>query len=335
MNILVTGGAGYIGSHAVKRLLDEKHKVAVIDNLSRGHIEAIDCRADFYRAKLSETDKLLRILLQHRIECVMHFAGLTYVGESVRRPLDYYRNNVSGAISLLDAMDAAHVKQLVFSSTAAVFGEPKEVPIHCFVARDPINPYGRSKYFIEEILHNYSTSDRRFTFAVLRYFNVAGAAFDGSIGEDHKPETHLIPSLLLSALLSKQPRAQIFGIDYPTPDGTCIRDYVHVEDLITAHILAMESLKSGETQQYNIGIGRGYSVREVIDAVQRITGVAFEIEELPRRPGDPSVLYANSDRIKRDLNWSPKYGLDAMITTAWNWFQNHPNGYIPDTHASG
>jgi len=327
MNILVAGGAGYIGSHAVRQLLDAGHRVAVVDNLFRGHGRAIDRRAAFYEVDVADTTALTEILQEHGIDGVMHFAALTYVGESVADPLAYYDNNTAGTIRLLKAMRIAGVRRLVFSSTAAVYGEPESVPIVETMPTRPINPYGWSKWCIEQVLRDCGAADPEFAFAALRYFNVAGSAADGSLGEDHSPETHLIPVLLLTALGQRE-KVTVFGTDYPTPDGTCIRDYIHVEDLCAAHVAVMEALQPGDARFYNLGIGRGYSVREVIEAVRRVSGVDFLVEYGPRRPGDPAVLFANADKIGRELGWAARYAdLDAIVETAWRWFRNHPRGY--------
>jgi UDP-glucose-4-epimerase GalE len=327
MNVMVAGGAGYIGSHAVKQLLDAGHRVLAVDNLFRGHRQAVDPRAVFQKIDLAETDALADLLTKHAIGCVMHFAALTYVGESVADPLAYYDNNTAGTISLLKAMKRAGVKRLVFSSTAATYGEPETTPIVETMPQRPINPYGWSKWCIERVLRDYTAADPAFAFVALRYFNVAGAAADGSLGEDHDPETHLVPALLLTAL-GRRDKATVFGTDYPTPDGTCIRDYVHVEDLCAAHVVAINALKPGDMRFYNLGIGRGYSVKEVLDSVRRITGVAFPVEYGPRRPGDPAILYANADKIHHELGWSAGYvEIDPIVATAWRWFEKHPRGY--------
>jgi UDP-glucose 4-epimerase len=327
MNVMVAGGAGYIGSHAVKQLLEAGHNVVAVDNLFRGHGQAVDRHAAFHEVDMAETNTLVSILAEHSVNCVMHFAALAYVGESVTDPVSYYDNNTAGTISLLKAMKTVGVKRLVFSSTAATYGEPETTPIVETMRQLPINPYGWSKWCVERILRDYTAADPSFSFAALRYFNVAGSAADGSLGEDHTPETHLIPALLLT-VLGQRDKATVFGTDYPTPDGTCIRDYVHVEDLCAAHIVTMEALKPGDMRFYNLGIGRGYSVKEVLDSVRRVTGVDFPIEYGPRRPGDPAVLFANADKIRRELGWSAGYvDLDVIVATAWNWFKDHPHGY--------
>ena len=327
MNVLVAGGAGYIGSHAVKQLLEAGHRVVAVDNLCRGHAAAVDRRAVFLKIDLLDTSALAEALAKHAIDCVMHFAALTYVGESVTEPLAYYENNTAGTISLLKAMRTAGVKRLVFSSTSAVYGEPETTPIVETIRQEPISPYGWSKWCVERVLRDYAAANPDFAFASLRYFNVAGAAADGSLGEDHDPETHLIPLLLLAAL-GKRGKVTVFGTDYPTPDGTCIRDYIHVEDLCAAHLVAMHGLKPGDARFYNLGIGKGYSVKEVVESARRMSGIDIPIEYGPRRPGDPAILFANAEKIRRELGWSARYTeIDPIVATAWNWFKNHPAGY--------
>jgi UDP-glucose 4-epimerase len=347
MNILVTGGAGYIGSHAVQRLLRDGHTVVAIDNLYRGHAEAIEAlragsggRLHFSRADIGDRPFVETLLRQHKIDTVMHFAALAYVGESVTEPLRYYRNNTAGALALIEACAAAGVGRMVFSSTCATYGEPPEqyIPIPETCPQSPINPYGRSKLHVEHMLFDYAgsgagasgTGQRSvppFAFAALRYFNVAGSDRTGTIGEHHEPETHLIP-VILQAILGQRESVTIFGTDYPTPDGTCIRDYIHVEDLIDAHVAVMAALKPGDTRTYNLGIGQGYSVRQIIDAARRVTGKDLKVNEGPRRPGDPPRLFANPAKIKGELGWSASItDLDEIIASAWAWFQKHPRGY--------
>lgn len=327
MNIMVTGGAGYIGSHAVKRLIEGGHRVVVVDNLFRGHREAVHRNAAFEELDLRQTEALANAMTHHRVECVMHFAALAYVGESVTEPLRYYDNNTSGSISLLQAMNTAGINRLVFSSTCATYGQPDRMPITEDMPQKPINPYGWSKLFVERVLLDYAAANGDFAFAALRYFNVAGCADDGTLGEDHEPETHLIP-VLLNAAMGKVPKVTVFGEDYPTPDGTCIRDYIHVQDLVDAHAVVMEALKPGDQRFYNLGIGQGQTVRQVIDAAKRVTGVDFKVEVGPRRPGDPPMLYANADKIRNELGWQAKItDINRITETAWRWFRNHPNGY--------
>ncbi len=281
MNVLVTGGAGYIGSHAVKRLLEGGHRVVVLDNFFRGHREAVPKHVPIEELDLRQTEAIANALTFHKIDCVMHFAALAYVGESVTQPLRYYDNNTHGTISLLTAMDTAGVRKLIFSSTCATYGQPEKMPITEDTPQSPINPYGWSKLFVERILIDYAASNREFAFVALRYFNVAGLAPDGTLGEDHKPESHIVP-LLIWAAMGKIPQFNIYGDDYATPDGTCIRDYIHVADLADAHAVAMDSLKPGDTRFYNLGIGRGYSVKQLVDAAKRVTGVDFKVKVGPR-----------------------------------------------------
>jgi UDP-glucose 4-epimerase len=327
MNVMVAGGAGYIGSHAVKLLIEAGHRVVVADNLFRGHREAVHPAAAFFQVDLAQTQVLRGLLTDHRIDCVMHFAALAYVGESVTDPLTYYDNNTAGTISLLKAIKAAGVRRLVFSSTCATYGEPPSTPIVETMPQQPINPYGWSKLCVERVLRDYGAAEPDFAFASLRYFNVAGAAADGSLGEDHRPESHLIPLVLLAAL-GKREKITVFGDDYPTPDGTCVRDYIHVEDLCDAHLAAMQALQAGDARFYNLGIGRGYSVREVIHAAERVVGQRIPVEYGPRRPGDPAVLFADAEKIHRELGWSARYKeIEPIVATAWNWLRKHPDGY--------
>jgi UDP-glucose-4-epimerase GalE len=327
MKVLVTGGAGYIGSHAVKQLRKRGHQVTVLDNLSRGHRESVPSEVPFYQLDLRETSAVATLLAAEGIECVMHFAALTYVGESVEHPLRYYDNNTYGTLSLLSAMQQSGVERLVFSSTCATYGEPTAVPITEQEKQSPINPYGWSKLFVERILADHSRAQPQFGYCALRYFNVAGSAADGSIGEDHDPETHLIP-VVLQAALGLREKVHVFGDDYDTPDGTCIRDYIHVEDLVDAHIAVMQRLAPGDTRFYNLGIGRGYSVKEVIDAARAVTGRSIQVEMAPRRAGDPPMLYASPEKARKELGWQAKItDLSAIIETAWRWLREHPRGY--------
>ncbi len=327
MNVMVAGGAGYIGSHAVKQLIEAGHRVVAVDNLFRGHASAVSPRAAFEKIELADTAALTEQLGRHEIDCVMHFAALAYVGESVTEPLTYYDNNTAGTVSLLQAMQAAGVKRFVFSSTCATYGEPETTPIVETMRQQPINPYGWSKWCVERILKDYAASDPEFAFTALRYFNVAGAAADGSLGEDHEPETHLIP-VVLQAALGQRDNVTVFGTDYPTPDGTCIRDYIHVEDLCAAHIVAMNALQPGDTRFYNLGIGKGYSVKEVLEAAGRVTAAKIPVVYGARRPGDPAVLFADASKIREELGWSAQYtDIDRITATAWQWIKNHPDGY--------
>jgi UDP-glucose 4-epimerase len=338
MNILVTGGAGYIGSHAALRLIEDGHNVTVIDDLSRGRTGAIDALrkvgpVSFLQCDIGERKTIEGLLRAKKIELVMHFAGLTYVSESGQQPLLYYRKNAASSLALLEAMDAAGVKRMVFSSTAATYGEPppKSIPISEKCPQKPINPYGRSKLHIEHMLFDYAAMKRvreeDFAFAALRYFNVAGADDQARLGEDHRPETHLIP-ICLEAALGQRESVTIFGANYKTPDGTCIRDYVHVADLVDAHVTVMKAMKPGEARAYNIGIGRGYSVREVIDACRKVTGVKFKVAEGPRRAGDPPSLFADPGRMHKELGWRAAHtDLKKIIASAWAWKKAHPDGY--------
>lgn len=327
MNVLVTGGAGYIGSHAVRMLITRGHRVVVVDNLSRGHRAAVDQRAQFYQVDVGNRERIVEILLSRRIDCVMHFAAFANVGESVAHPLLYYANNTAETIELLAAMSEASVKKLIFSSTCATFGTPDELPIVETTRQQPINPYGWSKLFVERGLIDWSAADPEFCFTALRYFNVAGCGADGSLGEDHDPETHIIP-ILLQVALGQRKEVSVFGDDYATPDGTCIRDYIHVDDLCNAHLVAMNSLRPGDAHFYNLGIGRGYSVRDVLESARRVTGHPIPAVIGPRRPGDPAILYANSDKIRRELGWSARFtDLDEIVESAWRWFREHPKGY--------
>lgn len=324
MRILVTGGAGYVGSHAVRVLSTAGHDVWVYDNLTRGHREAVPARR-LVVGELADRPLLTETLRTQRIEAVMHFAALAYVGESVQEPARYYENNVGGSLSLLAAMRAADVRKIVFSSTTATYGEPERLPITEDEPQRPINPYGFTKLVIERALDDYARADG-FAVAALRYFNAAGARADGSLGEDHDPETHLIP-LVLQVALGQRSQITLFGDDYDTLDGTCIRDYVHVDDLAVGHLRALEHLRPGESLKVNLGTGTGHSVREVVDACRRVTGHAIPIEPGPRRAGDPARLVADATRAGRLLGWTPQHDLASIVTTAWRWHQSHPQGY--------
>jgi UDP-glucose-4-epimerase GalE len=292
MRILVTGGAGYIGSHAVRLFLARGHDVWVYDNLSLGHRKAVPADR-LLVGDLNEVPRLDHALVLHRIEAVVHFAAFTYVGESVREPGKYYQNNLVNTLNLLECLRRNGVARFVFSSTAATYGVPERVPITEDEPQRPINPYGAGKLAVERALADYAAA-YGWGYAALRYFNAAGASPDAAIGEDHDPETHLIP-IVLQAVLGRRPHVEVFGTDYPTPDGTCIRDYIHVDDLAEAHLLALEALGPGKGLCYNLGIGRGYSVREVIRTAEEVTGKPVPVKEGPRRPGDPPVLVASSD----------------------------------------
>ena len=321
MNILVTGGAGYIGSHAVKMLIEAGHGVTVVDNLSKGCRDAVHPAVEFHEADIADTATMTQILRDSRIEGIMHFAALIEVGESVREPLRYYDNNTGGTIRLLRAASAAGVGKFVFSSTAAVYGEPEVTPITETCATAPINPYGVSKWFTERVLADYAEAAPGFAYSIFRYFNVAGASPDGSLGERHDPESHLIP-IVLQAAVGKRSQIAVYGTDYPTPDGTCIRDYIHVEDLCDAHIRVMERLGEGDRRVYNLGIGHGYSVQEVLESAERVVGHPIPTVYGDRRPGDPARLYADSALAQRELGWAPRHtDLDEIIGTAWNFFR--------------
>jgi UDP-glucose-4-epimerase GalE len=325
MRILVTGGAGYIGSHTVKRLLARGHDVTVFDNLSYGHRKAVPADR-LVVGDLRDIDHLDQLMLVNRIEAVVHFAAFAYVGESVTNPAKYYTNNLIYSLNLLDRVRKLGVGKFVFSSTCATYGTPDAVPITEGEKQLPINPYGNSKLAFERALADYAAA-YPFGYCALRYFNAAGASEDGTIGEDHDPETHLIP-LVFQAATGKRPHVEIFGTDYPTPDGTCVRDYIHVDDLAEAHILALDQIGPGARLTYNVGIGRGYSVREVIRGVEEVTGKPVPVKESPRRPGDPPALVADAGKIRRELGWSPRYAeLKPILETAWHWHRTHPNGF--------
>ncbi len=327
MNVLVTGGAGYIGSHVVEQLVKAGHKPVVYDNLLKGHIDAVSEDVQFVEGDIHDFSFLKHIMGEYEIDGVMHFAASSLVGESMTDPGKYYYNNVAGTMGILDAMREVGVDYLVFSSTAAVYGEPKTVPIAEDAPHVPTNVYGKTKLIIEGMLADYAKAyDLRYV--SLRYFNAAGAAPLGNIGEDHNPETHLIP-LVLKAALGKQDHVAIFGTDYPTKDGTCIRDYIHVCDLATAHVLALDYLiKGGTSNVYNLGSQNGYSVREIIEAAKKVTGKDFSVVEKPRRAGDPAVLIASSEKIKKELHWQPEHtNIEDIIATAWRWHSSHPDGF--------
>lgn len=322
MAILVTGGAGYIGSHAVKELLQRKYEVIVFDNLSTGHRELVP-GGSFVQGDLRSLEDVQTVFLRYPVEAVLHFAALMQVGESYADPQKYYLHNLTSSLNLLQAMLEAGVKYFIFSSSAAVYGQPAEIPIPEDHPLLPINPYGASKFMVERILADY---DRAYglKYVSLRYFNAAGADPDGELGEWHDPETHLIPSLLLH-LLGRNPGFQIFGNDFPTSDGTAVRDYIHVTDLAGAHVLALEMLQAGESSQaINLGSSRGYSVLEVVRAAEKVTGRKISPKFGPRRPGDVPVLLASSQKAERLLGWQRRYsGLEFIIETAWKWHLNH------------
>lgn len=324
MNILVTGGAGYIGSVTAERLLERGHRVAVLDNLATGHRDAVPPGAPFVLGDTSDPDVVASALAEHQVDAVLHFAAYSLVGESMQRPLRYFRNNTAGTLSLLETMLTHGVERFVLSSTAALFGTPDAVPIPEDAPVRPESVYGESKALIERML-SWLQRTAGLGFTTLRYFNAAGAS--DRFGEDHRPETHLIP-LVLQVATGRRPEVEVFGTDYATPDGTAVRDYVHVLDLAEAHVLAVEALAPGEARAYNLGSGRGFSVREVIEVCRRVTGREVAEREAPRRAGDPPVLVADSSRIRRELGWRPRHeDLEEMVASAWAWGQAHEGGY--------
>jgi len=327
MNILVVGGAGYIGSHCVRQLLAAGHRPVILDNFVYGHRAAVPAGVILHERNLGDAPFVRRVLESERIDAVMHFAAYCYVGESVTDPMKYYFNNVVATLHLLQAMRDAGVRRFIFSSTCATFGVPATLPIHENLPQAPINPYGQTKLDIEQVLKALAVA-HGLSFAVFRYFNAAGAAEDGSIGEDHAPETHLIP-LAIDVATGRRPHLQLFGTDYPTPDGTCLRDYVHVDDLSRAHIAACSRLDAPGTQLfYNLGTGRPTSNREVIAAVEEITGRPVRVVESPRRAGDPPALFADSAKARRELGWTVKFpDIKSIVATAWKWHQAHPKGF--------
>jgi UDP-glucose-4-epimerase GalE len=324
--VLVTGGAGYIGSHAVKSLLARGERVVVFDNFAAGHREAVPRATAIVDGDIHDTKAVKDALATHKLDAVMHFAAWLSVNESVSNPAGYYDNNVAGTLSVLQGMIDAGVRHFVFSSTAAVFGNPEQTPITELHATRPINAYGQTKLAIEQALPHYDHAYSLRSVA-LRYFNAAGADPEGELGEDHAPEIHVIPRAIDAAL--GRGRFQIFGNDYPTNDGTCLRDYVHVTDLASAHILALDSLRSGaRSTVYNLGNGRPTSVKDVVDAVAHVTGKPVPWEAAPRRAGDPAILFASSDRIRRDLGWQPQFeDVRVIVETAYRWRTSHPQGY--------
>lgn len=319
-NILVIGGAGYIGSHTVKLLAQRNYTPIVFDNLSKGHPEAVKGYI-FEEGNLEDKKRLGEVFKKHHIDAVMHFAAFIEVGESVQNPSKYYHNNVASVLNLLDAMVENNIRYFVFSSTAATFGEPVQKHINEKHPQLPINPYGNTKLMVEKMLHDFDTA-YHLKSTVLRYFNASGADEEGKIGESHSPETHLIP-LILQTAAGKRSSVKIFGTDYPTPDGTCIRDYVHVTDLAHAHILALEKMvKENKSNDFNLGSGNGFSVAEIIAKAKEVTKVDFKVETAPRREGDPAVLVADSTKAQQLLGWHPQYNLTRIIETAWQWEKN-------------
>ncbi|MFB0507306.1 MAG: UDP-glucose 4-epimerase GalE [Thermodesulfobacteriota bacterium] len=324
--VLVTGGAGYIGSHIVKRLLERRMETVALDNLQTGHRKAV-VGGTFIQGDIGDKGILQEVFAGHEIDSVIHMAADCLVGESMKDPLKYFNNNVSKGLKLLGEMLEHKVNKIVFSSSAAVYGNPPRVPIDEDDPVYPINPYGETKLIFEKILESCRVA-HSLQYISLRYFNAAGADPDGLIGEDHDPETHLIPTVL-RALLKKERKVPIFGTDYDTPDGTCIRDYIHIVDLTEAHILALEALHAGERGDiFNLGNGRGFSVQQIIQAATHVTGRTIPVKESQRRPGDPPVLIASSEKIRRRLGWIPQYGeLEEIIETAWRWHRTHPHGF--------
>ena len=324
-SVLVTGGAGYIGSHAAKALSRAGYHVVVFDNLAAGHRQAVRY-GDLVPGDIGDSAAVAAALKRHQCSAVMHFAAFLDVGESVRDPLRYYRNNVAGALSVLDAMVSQSVKFFVFSSTCATYGDPVRVPIDETHPQAPVNPYGESKLMVEKILRWYGSA-YGLKWIALRYFNAAGADPDAELGEDHSPEIHLIPRTIFAAIGADS--LQVYGDDYPTPDGTCLRDYIHVTDLADAHVRALEALvETGKSGAYNLGTGHPHSVREVIDSVGRIVGRPVPWTLAPRRSGDPAVLYAAPQKAEAELHWKPRFAdLDSIVRTAWEWHRTHPHGY--------
>ena len=321
MRVFVAGGAGYIGSACTEYLLDRGYEVTVFDDLITGHVEAVDPRAKFIKANLADRENLKKVVKEGNYDAIMHFAAFSLVGESMKNPSKYFNNNLANAINLADAAVEGGVKTFVFSSTAATFGEPKEIPIREDAPPLPINPYGESKLCFEKVLNWYSRI-YGLKYAALRYFNAAGAT--EKYGEDHNPETHLIP-ILLQVAQGKREKAMLFGDDYDTPDGTCIRDYIHILDLAQAHEKALYAPKSGH---YNLGTGSGLSVMQILEAARKVTGHPIPAEVVPRRPGDPPRLIADSTRARQELGWKPQFeNAEAIIASVWKWLRKHPNGY--------
>jgi UDP-glucose 4-epimerase len=327
MNVLVCGGAGYIGSNMTALLVNQGRQPIVFDKLSGGHRSAVK-NAEFIEGDLADYDLLVKTLKDRRIEAVMHFAASIEVAESVRLPLEYYRNNLSNSRVLLSAMETAGVQKFVFSSTAAVYGSPRQVPVTEDSPKDPINPYGETKWAVERMCHHQSRTGK-LHYVALRYFNACGAGNNASLGEDHRPESHLVP-LIIKAAMGTISEVRIYGTDYETPDGTCIRDYIHIDDLCRAHLLALDKLDNNPEMVYNLGNGTGYSVRQVIEAVGKISQKDFKVVEAERRAGDPAVLTSDATKAKNELGWAPqKPDLENMVATAWQWHNRYPDGY-PD-----
>jgi UDP-glucose 4-epimerase len=320
MAVLVTGGAGYIGSHTVRKLIEKGYEVVILDNLSRGHIESIPKNVHFENVDLLDEISLVKAIKKYSIEAVIHFAAFAYVGESVENPGLYYKNNVVGSFNLIKVVNDTDIKKFVFSSTCSIYGNPENIPISENEKSNPINPYAKTKLIIENILDDFDTS-YGLKYVALRYFNAAGDSDNGEIGESHNPEPHLIPLVLYTAL-GKRDNIKIYGDDYPTKDGTCIRDYIHVNDLADAHIKALEYLKNENSTVINLGTGDGYSVKEIVDAARRITSKDIKSEIVGRRAGDPAILIADNEKAKKVLGWKPEYNLDRILETAWNWHKN-------------
>jgi len=326
MKVLICGGAGYIGSNMTALLAAEGHEPVVFDNLSTGHRTAVQL-AELIEGDLGDYDLLVSTLKGRGIEAVMHFAAFIEVAESVKAPLKYYRNNLCNTQNLLAAMETAGVRKFVFSSTAAVYGIPREIPITEDSPKEPINPYGQTKWAVERMCH-YQSRAGKLRYASLRYFNACGAGHNATLGEDHRPESHLIP-LTIRAAMGKRPAIKIFGTDYDTPDGTCIRDYIHIDDLCRAHLLALDKLETSSELVYNLGNGKGYSVRQVIETVGKVSGKNFKVVEAQRRPGDPPVLTSDATKARRELGWeAEKPRLEEMVASAWQWHSEHPTGYL-------
>lgn len=327
MTVAVLGGAGYIGSHAVKELLDRGYDVTVIDNLQTGYKEACDARAELICGDIRDKEFLRGALSKKKIDAVIHFAACSLVGESVTNPLKYYNNNVGGAITLLEVMTELGIDKIVFSSTAATYGEPERIPIFEDDRTSPTNPYGETKLAMEK-LFSWTAKAHGLKYVSLRYFNACGADASGELGEAHNPESHLIP-IILQVALGKREFVSVFGDDYDTKDGTCVRDYIHVTDLADAHILALEYLaRGGESDIFNLGNGVGFTVNEVIESARRVTGLDIEAKPSPRRAGDPAFLVASSEKARSVLGWNPKHAdLDEIVGSAWNWHKTHPEGY--------
>jgi UDP-glucose 4-epimerase len=325
MRVLVCGGAGYIGSNMTAMLGAEGHEPIVFDNLSKGHKAAVG-QAQFVKGDLGDFELLVGTLKQKKIDAVMHFAAFIEVGESVQEPLKYYHNNVCNTQNLLSAMETAGVEKFIFSSSAAVYGAPEKVPVTEDSPKKPVNPYGETKLAIEKMCH-YQSEASKLRYAALRYFNACGAGNDCKLGEDHRPESHLIPRTIKAAM-GKRSDVKIYGTDYPTPDGTCIRDYIHIEDLCRAHLLALNKLEEASELIYNLGNGKGSSVREVIEAVRKVSGRDFKVTEAERRPGDAPILTSDATKAKKELGWETEFGeLEKIISTAWEWHTRYPDGY--------